>query len=198
MPVGDRPAHPLDAKEALRIVTHPDPKYRGGARDRAIMAVMWRCGLRCGEVVDLDLDHIVNSNGPALRIMKPKGFRRGAKPREVGLDPETHKMIKHWLTFRGRKRGPLFTTRNDTRIDTRAMRRMVKVRARKAGIERRVSPHTFRHTLAKELYEAKYGMVHIQKVLGHSTLATTANYLAHISSHDIVSVTAERKWNQDG
>ncbi len=191
MPIGDYPAHALEPHEALALFRTPNPRNRTGARDRAMIALMWRCGLRNSELRDLDLEHISEER---VRVMRPKGYKRGKKPRDIGLNADTWGVVLEWLAFRGIAPGPLFTTRHGQRLDERQLRRMVARRARDAGLQRRVHPHCLRHTFARALYDKGVGMVHIQKALGHSNLATTAVYLEGIGANEVVEVTSAIAW----
>ena len=195
MSKGMYPPDPLEPYQALALVNSVNRKNFSSRRDRAMFAIMWRSGLRCAEIVNLDLDNIRTSEQPwQIKILRPKGFERGAGPRTVGLDEETNRMIEGWLDFRGREPGPLFRTHEGTRLTTRNVRRSVATRARKAGIGRRVHPHCLRHTYAHDLYREGVGMVHIQKSLGHSSLETTARYLAKIGCDEAVAITSTREW----
>ncbi len=195
MPTGDFPPHPLEASQALALIRIPDTRYRSGDRDRAMLAIMWRCGLRCAEICDLMMGDITHGEPRTLTVLRPKGFRKGAPPRTVGLDPQTYDLIIAWVSkWRGFGPGYLFTTRNHQQISTRHTRRMVARRASQAGLSRRTHPHCLRHTFARNLYDEGVGMVHIQKALGHTTLATTAKYLESIGCSEVVAVTSARNW----
>tara|TARA_R110000751_G_scaffold52041_2_gene113583 strand:+ start:114 stop:671 length:558 start_codon:yes stop_codon:yes gene_type:complete len=183
----------LEPDEARALVRQPNPKCRTGARDRAILAVLWRCGLRNGEVRNLDIDHLSKSD-QSLRVMRPKGYRKGKGPRAVGVDDQTWELIDHWLTFRPPGPGPLFPTFSGQRILGRDLRTMIARKARDAGIERRVHPHCLRHTYARALYDEGVGIVHIQMALGHTALATTAHYLESIGASEVVAITSKRTW----
>jgi integrase len=193
MPIGDFPAEPLEPSEALALVRRQSTKSRTGTRNRAIFGVLWRCGLRNGELRNLDLSH-VSHEGEALRITRPKGYRNGKKPRTVGVDQTTMALIDAWIEHRGTEPGPLFITYSGRRITGRDLRDLVATGAKLAGIARRVHPHCLRHTYARALYDEGVGMVHIQKALGHTNLATTAVYLDSIGATEVVAITSNRTW----
>lgn len=191
---GDYPPDPLEPAQALAIIKHIRRRSRKGRRDRAIIAVMWRCGLRCAEVRDLELSDVRRTPKSLVKVRWPKGREKGAPPRDVGLDETTWGLIRDWIEIRGEQPGPLFTSSVGTKLETSNMRRMVRGRAREAGITRRVHPHCFRHTYARDLYLEGVGMVHIMKALGHTSLENTARYLGSIGCTESVQVTSEREW----
>ncbi len=191
---GAFPPEPLEPAQALAIIKHIKPRTRKGCRDRAILAVMWRCGLRCAEVRDLAFSNLKINEPRSLTVLRPKGTARGKKPRTVGLDETTLELIRQWLRWRGAEPGPLFTSTAGTPLQLNNMRRMVAGRGREAGIARRVHPHCFRHTYARDLYLEGVGMVDIMNSLGHSGLETTARYLQSIGCTQSVAITSERQW----
>ncbi len=194
MSIGDYPPDPLESAQALSIIKHIRRRSRKGRRDRAIIAVMWRCGLRCGEVRDLEMSDVRRDPKSLLKVRWPKGRKQGAPPRDVGLDNTTFELIADWLEMRGREPGPLFLSGINTKLHTSNLRRVVASRAREAGIQRRVHPHCFRHTYARDLYLEGVGMAHIMNALGHTSLENTARYLGSIGCTEAVQVTSEREW----
>ncbi len=79
-------------------------------------------------------------------------------------------------------------------LDSGNVRRMVRARAKNAGLTRRVHPHAMRHTFAKDLLAAETNVVVIKEALGHSNLNTTATYLSHIGGSDVVAITSQMEW----
>ena len=190
------PPDPLTPDEARALVMAFKPRYRTGARNRAHVILLWRCGLRAAESCSLDLEDVrwgEDLTG-SVRVRLPKGVARGKAPREVGFDKKTGEALARWLWFRGREAGPFFTTASGTRVGTKYLRRVIPAIARRAGIMRRVHPHALRHTFARELYDEGIGIVHIQRALGHGSLQVTAQYLESIGATDVVEVTAGRSW----
>lgn len=196
MPIGDLPAQPMEIAQILTMLRKINPKVRSGARDRAIIAVLWRCGLRNAELRDIELSHLSESGDGSryVRVMKPKGHASGVPPRNVGIDDATWELIEAWMEFRGSEPGLLFMTRHGTGIGPKSLLNMVKARARNAGVKRRVHPHAFRHTYAMQMNEEKIDLLTIQKALGHKSLNTTAIYLAHLAPGAVVDTTSKRRW----
>ncbi len=163
-----------------------------GARDRALIALLYRGGLRVSEALSLrpaDLD----SKAGTVRIERGKG----GKPRTIGLDPGAFAMLERWLGAR-RDHGltghrPLFSTLKGHRLDPSHVRRSLKRLARRAGIQKRVHPHGLRHTHAVEHVREGTPLPELQAQLGHSSLAVTSRYLAHVTAEDL----AARARNRD-
>jgi integrase/recombinase XerD len=114
----------------------------------------------------------------------------------VGIDPEALALVERWQDRR-RARGingkaPLFCTLQGARLSGQHVRQMLKRRAAKAGIEKRVSPHAFRHTLSAEWVEEGRTLQQIQAQLGHASLDGTAHYLRKIAPVDLVQIARER------
>lgn len=190
-----RPAHPLFRDEVERVF-----KACGGKRgtlpfrNRALLVLLWRCGLRCNEAVSLDVADVRLEEPAQVRVRFPKGYERGAKPRSVGLDERSRTILAAWIAKRGDAPGALFVTRHGSRLTNRAVRQTFAALGRRAGLQRRVHPHAFRHTFAAELYAERVGVVEIQQCLGHSSLAVTQCYLKSIGATEVVACTASRSW----
>jgi integrase/recombinase XerC len=170
-------------------------------RNRAMLAVLWRCGLRSAECASLELEDLVELDGGAMRVVvrEPKGAHREkapTPPRVVGLDPRGAEIVRAWLEVRGRVEfsRTVFVTRTGKPVHTSYFRQLVPRVARRAGIPGRVHPHGLRHTFAGELYAEGVGLREIQLLLGHRSLATTETYLRAIGASEAVKVAIERKW----
>ena len=162
-------------------------------RNRALVAVLYRSGLRINEALtlypkDLDLDH------GAIRVLHGKG----GKSRVVGIDPGAVAMLRVWLGVRAVSglagRDPVFCTRSGLAVTAAYIRRLFPQLAAKAGILKRVHAHGFRHTHAAQLREEGIDIGIISKQLGHSSISTTARYLDHIAPWAVVATIGKRMW----
>jgi integrase/recombinase XerC len=188
------PAHAVDAADAARLLEAAGEGWIG-ARNRALLATYYRAGLRCSEALGLSLSDVRNvPGGVVLRVERPKGFRRGAPPREVGLDPKAAGLLAAWLEFRGVSPGLLFPTRAGQPLSATYIRALVPRLGKKSGLSRRVHAHALRHTFARELYDEGVGMVEIMLALGHRRLDTTQRYLTSIGATEVIAATTKRSW----
>lgn len=147
-----------------------------GARDAALLAVLYGTGLRRSECVALDLSDYNASNGE-LRIRSGKGN----KQRLVYLSDGGTEALGTWLDFRGNDPGPLFVALTPghrltaRRLDSQAIRDILLKRARQAGTPA-AAPHDMRRTFISDLLDAGADSITVQKLAGHANVATTARY----------------------
>ncbi len=174
------------APDDIRALLRACNRGPTGARNRALLVVLWRGGLRIAEALALrpvDLDAAAG----LVRVRRGKGGR----PRHVGLDPEAFATVDAWAGRRSALgiggRAPLFCTLRGGPLDPGYCRHMVKRLARRAGIRRRVHLHGFRHTHAVELVREGAPLPEVQAQLGHSSLAVTSRYLAHVTPEDLAA-----------
>lgn len=166
-----------------------------GPRNRALIVVMWRSGLRIAEALALYPKDIDRDAG-TVTVLRGKGGKR----RQVAIDAYALGTLERWLRMR-EKLGlgggePIFCT-IDRSTRGKAMyssyvRDMLKHRAAEAGIEKRVHPHGLRHTMAFELLMEGQPLGVIRDQLGHSNLATTLRYCDHLSPAAAVKAMHER------
>jgi integrase/recombinase XerC len=112
---------------------------------------------------------------------------KGDKERVVPVGEAALAALDGYLAVRGRTRGPLFTNQRGGRLTTRSAHRIVGRRARQSGIDRRVTPHTLRHTFATHMLGEGADLRLIQELLGHSRLSTTQRY-THVSPEQLMKV----------
>lgn len=152
-----------------------------GLRDHALLELLYATGLRVSECCGLDLDD-VDRRGGSVRVMG-----KGGKERVVPAGDAALAALEAWLLIRGEARGALFTNARGGRLGARSVHRIVKQRARGAGIDRRVTPHTLRHTFATHMLGEGADLRLIQELLGHSRLTTTQRY-THVSPEHLMKV----------
>ena len=161
-------------------------------RNRTLLIVLYRGGLRTSEALDL-CPKDVDLDGGRLHVLHGKGD----KSRTVGIDPWAVGELRAWLVTRAEKvpnGGPVFCSLQGTRMLPVYVRATVKRLARMCDIEKRVHPHAFRHTMACELRREGVDIGVISRQLGHSSIATTAQYLAHICPQEVVDTMQKREW----
>jgi site-specific recombinase XerD len=169
----------LDQDEVVRMLERAD-----GARNKAALAVAYGAGLRVSEVANLKLSDI-DSKQMLLRVEQGKG----GKDRNAMLSPRLLALLRDWWCV-GQPATWLFPGRDPLLpITTRQLYRVVRDAAEAAGIKKRVSPHTLRHSFATHLLEQGVDIRVIQVLLGHAKLDTTARY-AHVASKVLREVTS--------
>ena len=171
----------LPKDESKNLLDAPMERTETGLRDRAILELLYATGLRVAECCGLDLDDVDRQQG-SVRVMGKGGKERVVPAGDIALQA-----LDAWLTVRGEGRGPLFTNPRGGRLSTRGVHRIVRIRARAAGIERRVTPHTFRHSFATHMLGEGADLRLIQELLGHSRLSTTQRY-THVSAEHLMKV----------
>jgi len=179
----------LSQAEVVRLIATFNERLFNGARNRAMVAVMYRAGLRVSELCDLRPSHLDLQVG-LVRIQNGKGGKR----RVSGIDTATAAYVQDWLQRRDADSRWLFHTASGKRVDPRHMRAMLKRYARRARIDKRVHPHGLRHTHACELAREGVPVNVIQKQLGHSNVAVTSTYLNHIAADEVVQTMQQRDW----
>jgi integrase/recombinase XerC len=170
---------PID--EATELV---EGRALGGAareRDLAILELLYASGLRVSEVSGLDVDALDQAEH-TVRVLG-----KGRKERIVPYGAAAAHGLETWLTRRGERPGPLFTNARGGRLGVRSIHTLVRRAARAAGLTRRVSPHTLRHTFATHLLDGGADLRMIQELLGHSRLSTTQRY-THVGAEQLMKV----------
>lgn len=190
------PAEPLKPREVLALI---DACGRGaaGKRNQALIAVMWRAGLRVAEALALypkDVDLVTGE----VAVLHGKGDQA----RVVGLDPMACSIVTIWMQERrgleltGRE--PVFCVISKPTVGkpmySSYVRNLLKDCATKAGIEKRVHPHGLRHTHAYELAGERVDLRLIRRQLGHANIAITARYVEHLNPHEVVDAIRGRPW----
>jgi site-specific recombinase XerD len=186
------PADPPRVEEIIAVMRQAG-EDRHGLRVRAVIAVLWRGGLRISEALALRETDVDPTRGSVL-IRHGKGDKR----REVGMDDWGFEHVDRWLEHRVHLPvGPLFCiierpTRGRSWPAT-AARDELRTLAARAGGRRRFAPHRLRHAHALELAREGVPINIIQRQLGHSDLGTTSTYLQGIDPSEIVNAVHSRR-----
>lgn len=195
------PPEPLTDEEALRLLNAIRVKFPAGAsdpqgvRDRALIALLWRTGLRISEALDLRVHH-VDFQARRVKVMNGKG----SKTRTVGIDAYGLHELQPWLFERALlglpAASPLFCTiqrpGRGNRVNDAYIRAKIHRLAVLAGIPKRVHPHVFRHTLAVSMVRERFTIPQVQAQLGHGNVATTATYLRGLGADEAFDLVAQR------
>ncbi len=159
-------------------------------RDNAILELIYSSGIRVSEVVGLNIEDIDFDEN----VMRIRG--KGSKERFVIFNDNAKKKLKNYLKIRKNVLKekvnrefvtPVFTNLKGKRITPRAIQMMIKDRAAKANINKKVTPHVLRHSFASHLLNQGMDIRMIQSLLGHSSLSTTQIY-THISIDKLIEV----------
>ena len=169
----------LSVQEIDGIIASVDTSKLGGLRDRAILEVLYGCGLRVSEAVNLRISNIYFKEG-FLRIVG-----KGDKERIVPLGGMAAEALAEWFEARPEPaRGFedfVFLNRSGKSLSRVSMFNMVKKQALAAGVRKEISPHTFRHSFATHLVENGADLRAVQEMLGHESRLTTEIY-THIGA----------------
>jgi integrase/recombinase XerD len=174
---------PLSLEEVERVLASPLGAGPTTLRDRAILETLYGAGLRISELVGLDVDD-VDLEEKSLRVVG-----KGSKERLVPLGRPAVRSVSAYLT-RGRpslasnaSRGALFLNARGGRLTRQGCTKILKRCVLRAGIDKRVSPHTFRHSFATHLLEGGADVRVVQELLGHASVATTQIYTLVTKQH---------------
>lgn len=170
----------LSVEEVTSIIDCVPDAKPGDLRDRAILEVLYGCGLRVSEACGLLVSHVYAQEG-FVRIVG-----KGDKERLVPIGTPALEALAAWLEVRPEPAAPEFSDFAFLNLRGRPLSRvsvfnMVKDRAAQAGVHKEISPHTFRHSFATHLVENGADLRVVQEMLGHESILTTEIY-THIDS----------------
>ncbi len=172
---GSRLPDVLSVKEIDSIISAIDLSKPGGQRNKAIIETLYGCGLRVSELINLRLTDIHFSQ----EYISVTG--KGDKQRLVPLNQNTIKHIRFYLQDRNSlktiaDRNILFLNRRGRKLTRIMIYTIVRELCQAAGIKKKVSPHTFRHSFATHLVQAGADLRAVQEMLGHESILTTEVY----------------------
>ena len=162
----------LQIEEVDLLLEQPKGDCRIGARDKAMLELLYATGMRVSELCGLCLNDLSDT------FVKVRG--KGKKERIVPVGKKAIAAVDHYLLhYRGEVRdenGPLFVSSRGKPVDRMSVWKQVKMYAKKAGIAKSISPHTLRHSFATHLLEGGADLRLIQDMLGHEDIGTTDRY----------------------
>jgi len=174
----------LTVDEVVKLVETPGSDNAFESRDRAILELLYSCGLRVSELVGINLNDL------DLNSMSVKVLGKGNKERMVPLGSKACSAIETYLRQRldlKPKEDHLFVNSRGGRLTTRSIDRIIKKYAVRAGIPKNISPHVLRHTFATHLLGGGADLRAIQEMLGHKSLSTTQRY-THTSVEKLMEI----------
>lgn len=182
--VPERSIDLITAAELKRLLAAPDVKTLEGKRDRAILELLFSTGLRISELCGLSIDDVDLTRDE----FSVRG--KGDKVRVVFLSDAAKKYVQEYLTARKDLEEALFVRYGrkandggDSRLQPRAIQRLIKFYAGKAGITRKVTPHVIRHSFATDLLSNGADLRSVQALLGHANIGTTQVYTHVTDKH---------------
>jgi integrase/recombinase XerC len=180
------PRH-LNVEEAKLLVEAPDPGTPLGARDRAILELLYATGLRVAELTGLNLEDV------DLREQILLALGKGRVERMVPFGRQARAALRAYLKLRdqlGHARGDpdaLFLNHRGGRLGSRSVRRLLDGYIERVAVHHRISPHGLRHSFATHLLDAGADLRSIQELLGHASLSTTQRY-THVTTERLREV----------
>jgi len=176
------PVH-FDEAQMARLLDSPG-ETPAALRNRAILELFYATGIRCSELVGLDLGEI-DQDGRTVRVLG-----KGQKERVVPFGKPAAAALDAYLVVRGQlsaQSDALFLNRRGGRLTDRSIRELVKRRILAVALAQEASPHTIRHSFATHLLERGADLRAIQELLGHSSLSTTQRY-THVNTRHIMEI----------
>lgn len=171
----------LSYEEIQKMIDSIDLSQPTGHRNKAMIEVMYGCGLRVSELVGLQISDIYKNDG-FLRI-----FGKGSKERLVPIGDSSLKILFQYIegarlhiNVKPKFTDTVFLNSRGTGLTRQMVFLIVKDLAEKNGITKTISPHTFRHSFATHLLEGGANLLAVQQMLGHASVSTTEIY-THIS-----------------
>ncbi len=172
--------------EAWMLVEAPDTRNPAGLRDRAIMETLYSSGLRVSELVGMNFKDVDFSLG-FIRVMG-----KGAKERIVPLGSYASSALERYINagrpaLNKKNIEALFLNKNGGRLTARSIRNIIDKYVGQVSIQRKISPHTLRHSFATHLLDGGADLRTVQELLGHVKMSTTQIY-THVSKEKLMSV----------
>jgi len=164
----------LKEREVRKLLDSP---AREKLRDRLMLRLLYRCGLRVSELTSLKIEDI-DFTDTTLMVRGGKGN----KDRLIPVDHQTLDMIEYFIE--DATSGYLILSERNEKLSTRQVERLVEEYGKAAGLEQRIHPHMLRHSFAVHCLKSGMNLRTVQKMLGHTSLTTTQIYL-DITGEDV-------------
>ncbi len=167
--------HPVEAADAREMLSMVDIQHKEawvGARDTAVLLLLYGCGMRISEALGLN-----RSQAPLPEVLHIIG--KGKKERILPVLPVARAAVEAYLKacpYDLQKDGPLFIGIRGKRLGARAVQKLMEALRRQLGLPSTATPHALRHSFATHLLEAGGDLRSIQELLGHASLSSTQIY----------------------
>jgi integrase/recombinase XerD len=177
----------LSQEEMATLLKAPGCETPAGIRDTAMLELLYATGLRVSELIALDMKHINWQVGYLI------AFGKGDKERIVPIGQVAYEAVKLYIDqvrpglLKGRMSDVLFLNRRGGRLTRQGFWKIVRYYTLRAGLLKKVHPHTFRHSFASHLLEGGADLRSVQMMLGHADISTTQIY-THISGERLKSI----------
>ena len=175
----------LSRDEVTALLARPDTSDRLGMRDRTMLELLYACGLRVSELVSMTGADFDPQSG-LLRVMG-KGSKERYVPLHDGATAFLMDYLRSWRPLFGPKCDTVFLNRSGLGLSRQGVWKMIRRHAQEAGITRKVSPHTLRHSFATHLLEGGADLRTVQILLGHSDIMATEIY-THVQSARMIAL----------
>lgn len=177
----------LEINDMEKMLQIPDITTQNGLRDRAIMELFFSSGMRISELVALDADRVsFLRDKDKARTFELSIVGKGKHIRTIFISPRSAEWLRTYLASRRDVSDPLFINHRSkdpeaNRLSPRYIQKMISRAALLAGISKKVTPHTLRHTYATDLLGRGADLRSVQELLGHKNVATTQIY-THVTN----------------
>jgi integrase/recombinase XerD len=177
----------LSIKDVDALLACPDESRPDGKRNKAMLEVLYACGLRVTELISLKVNDL------NLEVGYLKSMGKGSKERLVPLGEKAQNAVREYLSearaklLKNRESPDLFITNRGKRMTRQSFWNIIRLYTLKVGIKISVSPHTLRHAFATHLLEGGADLRSVQAMLGHSDISTTQIY-THILQGQMKSI----------
>jgi integrase/recombinase XerD len=176
--------HTIDVESVDKLLGAPDTKTRFGARDKAMLEILYACGLRVSELVSLRFSQVVTESN-FLRVMG-----KGKKERIIPINDYALSFLKNYIDnfrsdfIKNKRTDSLFLSNRGKEMTRHSFWHILKKYAALVGIDAHLSPHTLRHAFATHMINNGADLRVVQLLLGHSDLSTTQLY-THIAKNEL-------------